>query len=153
MEHLTEILAAGGGALATAGTVLVAWIGWRRARDTSGAIHDERVSPALLERIKTLEERDDAKAAKLEALSAETAECMRDRERAAEREERCHRELEEVKGHVLTLQEMVSRRDEGLTRKIRVIARETMQSTPPGSWVVDEDEIERLRLEEESRED
>lgn len=81
-------------------------------------IHDERVAPPLLERIKLLETRLDERDDAVERLHVQAGECEEGRNE-------CKRELGELRRHVDEL--------EGEQRSIRTSIE---SGTPPGAWRV-----------------
>lgn len=142
MEYLTPILSAVGGAIAVLAPVGIAWLRRRSSTEIAATIHDEKVTPHLLGRIRDLEQRDDEHATRIEELGAAVAECGRDREKSERHHQECLGKLTEAHEAIDELRGFIERRDEDLTKKIRVVARETLASTPPGSWAL-ESEPER----------
>lgn len=144
---MSETLQLIGSGLLGAATVLVpvavAWIGWRRARDTAQSIRAERVEVAreagaaavvgpLLERVEALEGRLDRCEEERESIST-TA-------RAAE--ERCRRRTDALEARVEELRDELAQRDEDVTRRVRVAVEEAVRrTTPPGAWRPDPTEV------------
>ena len=88
----------------------------KAAETIASRIHDERVAPALMERLGQLETRIDARDSAIQTLRVQAAECEAGRVE-------CKRELEEL-----------SEQLEKVTSEQRMIRHSIRAGTPPGSW-------------------
>lgn len=130
----TAALAAVGGALTALAPVGIAWLRRRGSNELAETRHDERVSPMLMERIEKLETRVDERDEVIRKHQDEINECQRDREE-------CQRLYGEAKEAIGELRGIIERRDEDVTRRVRVAVREEIRtkSTPPGAWKLGEE--------------
>lgn len=151
---LVELATAAGALLTSAGAggAITAWVKGRGDRAKAAAegeaqvgvaamIRDQTIAGELIRRIKDLETRCDVLSDGIAAAHRETEEC---REGRAE----CERRTKDLEARVVDAEDLVERlRDQFARVELR------LTSTPPGSWRLDEDEIERLTDEEDRRED